>query len=418
MAHFALICPPFYSHIKVFEALGEALRRRGHTATFVLNDGGAAMASQGEIAVRTVPAGSAGDLGLILSRASRASGPFGILRTVSDTARLTDAICRGAPALLSEIGVDAVIGDAMEPAASLVAAHLGLPLVSLSCALPINAAPDIPSPFLGWRYETGAWARWRNRGGDSIANLLLTRQRRTIEGWSDRFGLARRSTLEACLSPIMQISQTVESFDYPRPKRPGFHAVGPIRRSGGAGQRLPLPIASERPFVFASFGTLQGHRLALFQTIAMACRRLNVQLLVAHCGALSETEAASIGATYVTDFVHQSAVLSRADVCITHAGLNTVLDSLEAGVPLLAIPIAFDQPGIAARIVHHGVGISLSRVLLSSSRVEASLAALLDASTYRANAARIGRDIAASGGAELAARLIEEAVLGQRETAA
>jgi hypothetical protein len=37
-------------------------------------------------------------------------------------------------------------------------------------------------------------------------------------------------------------------------------------------------------------------------------------------------------------------------------GLNTTLESLAQGVPMVAIPIGYNQPGIAARIAHHGVG--------------------------------------------------------------
>ena len=38
-------------------------------------------------------------------------------------------------------------------------------------------------------------------------------------------------------------------------------------------------------------------------------------------------------------------LLKQTSVCITHAGLNTVLESLAQGVPQVAIPVAFDQPG-------------------------------------------------------------------------
>src|SRR5262249_344705 len=52
----------------------------------------------------------------------------------------------------------------------------------------------------------------------------------------------------------------------------------------------------------------------------------------------------------------QIELLKRAALCITHAGLNTALESLAEGVPMVAIPIGYDQPGVAARIAHHGVG--------------------------------------------------------------
>src|SRR5580658_8714154 len=55
----------------------------------------------------------------------------------------------------------------------------------------------------------------------------------------------------------------------------------------------------------------------------------------------------------------QLELLKGAALCITHAGLNTALEALTQGVPMVALPIGYDQPGVAARIVYHGVGESL-----------------------------------------------------------
>jgi UDP:flavonoid glycosyltransferase YjiC (YdhE family) len=46
----------------------------------------------------------------------------------------------------------------------------------------------------------------------------------------------------------------------------------------------------------------------------------------------------------------QLELLKQTSVCITHAGLNTVLESLAQGVPQVAIPVTYDQPGVAASI--------------------------------------------------------------------
>ena len=144
-----------------------------------------------------------------------------------------------------------------------------------------------------------------------------------------------------------------------------------------------------------------------------ACRDLGAQCIVAHCGRLDARSAARIDADIVTDFVPQRAMLSRAAVCVTHAGMNTVLDSLDAGVPMLAMPIAFDQPGIGARIVHHGVGERLPRVLLSRAKLRNSLERLLAEPRFRNAAQRIGQDIRMSGGTRRAADIIEDAVTGK-----
>jgi hypothetical protein len=53
----------------------------------------------------------------------------------------------------------------------------------------------------------------------------------------------------------------------------------------------------------------------------------------------------------------QLPLLGRASLTVTHAGLNTVLESLAQGVPQVAIPVSYDQPGVAARIAHHGTGL-------------------------------------------------------------
>jgi zeaxanthin glucosyltransferase len=56
----------------------------------------------------------------------------------------------------------------------------------------------------------------------------------------------------------------------------------------------------------------------------------------------------------VVDQAPQIELLQRATLCITHAGLNTALESLAYGVPMVAIPIGYDQFGVAACIAYHG----------------------------------------------------------------
>lgn len=117
-----------------------------------------------------------------------------------------------------------------------------------------------------------------------------------------------------------------------------------------------------------------------------------------------------------TDFAPQRAALARAAAVITHAGLNTVLDALEAGVPMLALPIAFDQPGVAARIEHAGVGLRLQSQLASPARIGHALQRLLNEGEFRQRAVRLGAEVREAGGAVRAAELIEAALRtdGQR----
>lgn len=400
MTRFALVCPPFWSHVRAFEALGEALVARGHEAVLVLNQGGAALSRSVSVPAAEI-AGAAGE-----SRRHAEAGRRGVLATVREGARRTDALCRLAPDLLRDLGAEAILADQMEPAGGLLARHLALPYLSIASALPADPDPTIPPPYLGWPFDPSPQGLKRNRGGVLVAGLVLRSQRRVIRRWASRFALPDLATIEDCLSPLGTISQTVASFDFPR-ENPRLFAVGPFR-GGSIEEIAPLRRDAARPLVFASFGTLQGHRLGLFRRIAAACRRLGARLAIAHCGLLSPAEAALLDAELVTDFLPQRAMLREADLCITHAGLNTTMDALEMGVPCLAIPFGFDQPGVAARLGYRGAGLALKPRGLTVSRLETALARLLADPAFALAARRIGADIRAGGGCARAASIAED----------
>ena len=107
-------------------------------------------------------------------------------------------------------------------------------------------------------------------------------------------------------------------------------------------------------------------------------------------------------------------LLKLATVCITHAGLNTVLESLAQGVPQLAIPITYDQPGVAARIAHKKTGVVTSLDKSTADHLASLLNQVLTDPTYRKNARRLQKAIAEANGLSVAADLIEES-LGARE---
>ena len=106
----------------------------------------------------------------------------------------------------------------------------------------------------------------------------------------------------------------------------------------------------------------------------------------------------------------QLELLKRASVCITHAGLNTVLESLAQGVPQVAIPVAADQPGVAARIAHHRTGVVASLDKLTPDHLSMLLNQALDNSAYRNNTHRLQRAIAEANGLSAAVDIIEQAL--------
>jgi MGT family glycosyltransferase len=103
----------------------------------------------------------------------------------------------------------------------------------------------------------------------------------------------------------------------------------------------------------------------------------------------------------------QLELLKQTSVCITHAGLNTVLESLAQGVPQVAVPVTFDQPGVAARIAHHQTGVVTSLEKLTADHLSTLLDEVLTNSIYRDNAGELQKAIARTSGLSAAADLVE-----------
>ncbi len=417
--HFAVIAPPFSSHIRALEAVASELMQLGHRVSWLHQADVASSIRLPGVAFHALGADShpAGSLDALIQRAAHPGGPMGLRRVIRDVADATDMLCREAPALLQTLGVDAILADQMEAAGGLLAQGLGIPFVSVACALPVNRDPRVPLPVMPWGYAVDKRGEQLNEGSTLVYDWLMRPHQTVIEKHAAHFGLADKHTLSDCLSPLAQVSQTTARFDFVRAAEPHFHHAGPLR----------LPLASEpasqagdvdaatggrldpsKPFVFASLGTLQGWRLPLFKRIARACRAEGAQVLIAHCDRLdaaAERTLLQCGATAVTGFAPQRATLARAQAVVTHAGLNTVLDALEAGTPQLALPIAFDQPGVAARVAFAGTGLKLLAPLASEKAIRRGLRRLLDEPGFKAASVDLGRDIPGAGGAPLAARI-------------
>jgi zeaxanthin glucosyltransferase len=381
-----LITPPLHSHLRACEALAQELTRRGHQAIFLTEPG---IVLQGGVAQAVLPGPPA------------RPQPRRLLAEILAGARRTDRLCRDGLPVLRGLAPDLILGDQMEPASGLLARALGVPLVSVACAVPMDPEPGIPLPFLGWPHDATAEGLRRNAGGERVADLLMTPQSRVIRRWAQTWGLGDLRRLQDCLSPDLALSQMVPGFDYSRPVNGGHIApVGPFRQ-GQAAQDFPVDITPDpgRPFVYASLGTLQGHRAGLLARIARACRQAGAQVLVSHAGSLTDDQALAIPADWVRAFVPQQAVLAHADLCVTHAGLNTALECLATGVPMLALPLTHDQPGVAARIAQCGAGLRLHPWQRNTARIADGVRTLLADPRYRQTAQGFAAQAGTWGGA-------------------
>jgi len=423
MAHFAVVAPALYSHFNTLAVLARELLARGHRVTFVHRPDAAAYVKDERIGFHAVGSDThpPGSLPAMLARVANPGSPLGLRRVILDMAASTTMLCRELPAALRQLQVDYLIADQMEAAGGLVAESIGMPFVSVACALPVNREPGIALPVMPFMYEDSERAFKIVEGSTLVYDWMMGPHERAIAAEAQRLGLSPRGKLHECLSPLAQVGQIVPGFDFPRRALPPhFHHVGPLHSGAAAPAPTPAelaallpPASSTRPFVYASLGTLVSQRFGLFKRIAQACARQDAQLLVAHCGGLDDAQVRAlerIGETRVHAFVPQLAVLARADAVISHAGANTVMEAIATRTPILALPIAFDHPGAAARVEYAGVGLRASPRFATVTELSRKLRRLLDEPGFRQRMEPLADQIRQAGGAPRAADIIEAAL--------
>lgn len=410
-----IVAPPAIGHLNPMAALGLELQRRGHAVVvFTVADGARRLAGLPlevvTIGADAFPPGSVDTAYRTLGRLSGLSG----LRFSVDFFRREQAMLHDQlPAALRSEGISLLLVDQLSPAGATAAELLGLPFVTIANALPVNREAAVPPYATGWLPSDAPWARWRNQLGNCLLNRLTAPLWRDLQEQRQRWALPRHHRREESHSPLLQLAQMPQAFDFPRRRLPPhFHYVGRLADPSGTEPLLgnessfPWEQLDGRPLIYASLGTLQNGRPEVFEQIAAACAPLDAQLVIS-MGNPDATPLALPGAPLVVPFAPQQVLIARAALVITHAGLNTTLTALGCGVPVVAIPITNEQPGIAARLAASGAGRVVPLGRLSAERLRAAISAVLADPTCRDNARRLQAEIESAGGVGAAADRIE-----------
>ena len=318
------------------------------------------------------------------------------------------------PGELAEADLQGLVIDTVYFFAPLVPMGMDLPFVQIWNVLPSHPSGATPPSIFSWPHETTPEALARNAEGMTQYSGFLAPMVPIAQAYADEVGLdIDWADGDATNSKLAVISQTPEVFDYPSISWPaGFHYAGPFHDDGG---RELVPFAWEkldgRPLIYASLGTLVNGQNSIYKAILGAVGRLpEVQVVFSVGKNSSVNDLGPIPSnTIVVPAAPQIELLERAALCITHAGLNTTLEALGRGVPLIAIPIGYDQPGVAARIAYHRVGEFIEAQDLTAEGLSVLIREVLGDPSYRDRARSFREAIAAANGLEVACDLIERA---------
>ena len=416
MSHFGLLCPTASGHLNPMTTLGYELKQRGHRVTLVgMLDAQSKVLAAGleflAIGEEDFPTGS---IPGHLAKLGQLSGLAAFRYTVALFKKITATLLQDSPSALQSIGVEALIIDQTSFGGSTVAQLLDLPFITVCCALMLNQEPNVPPFNTSWGYHPSWLARLRNQSGSRVMASIAKPITELIAEYRQKRNLSPLRHSNDAYSQLAQLCQQPAEFEFPRQFLPTcFHFTGPYSNPDSREPAFfPFDQLTEQPIIYASLGTVQNRLLGTFQIIAEACQDFDAKLIIA-LGGGSAPESLPIlpGSPLVVGFAPQLELLKRTALTITHAGMNTTLESLSNGVPMVAIPIANDQPGVSARIAWTGTGEVVPLKRLSVSRLRSSIRRVLTEDSYKKNALKLQKAIEQAGGVKRAADIIEQAIL-------
>jgi zeaxanthin glucosyltransferase len=414
MARLGAFCFPGTGHLNPMTALARALQRRGHQVViYGIADCEARVRAAGvefyQIGAEDYPPGTLRKLDERLGELKGLATFRFTVERVKNTARM---ILRDGPDAVRNSGVETMLVDEADLGGS-VAEYLGLPFVSIAMFPPLVNDDRIPPFCFGWPAGQDRLSRLRNELGFRLLSKFAAPVFKVVNDQRRTWGLKPLKRSTDALSTLAQITQLPEALEFDVPDKPAIlHYTGPFVDAGQRPQvEFPWERLDGRPLVYASLGTMQNGSETIFRTIAEGCAGLGAQLIISLGGGLDPARLGTLaGDPIVVRYAPQLEIVKRAAVVITHAGLNTVLESLAEGVPLVALPLGNDQPGVAARVAARGAGVVIPQTKLTAAKLRVAMRTVLHNENYRHAAGALKEAIAKADGLNRAADVVEQAL--------
>jgi MGT family glycosyltransferase len=242
-----------------------------------------------------------------------------------------------------------------------------------------------------------------------VPGILRTR-RRLIQHYGKAYPLARP------LFPMRDRLNIVFTTRDLQPATPiideTFRFVGPSINPQTRSEDFPFESLGQELVVYISLGTVHSTQPEFFRTCFEAFADFRAQFILAVGRQTDLNRLGPIPANFIVrPSVPQLEVLQRAEVFITHGGINSVHEGLYYGVPLILIPQQFEQLLNARCVAARGAGLILDARLrgkpITTTQLRQALQVALSEPRYRAAAGELQRSMQGAGGYQEAANQIQ-----------
>lgn len=252
-----------------------------------------------------------------------------------------------------------------------------------------------------------------------IAIAQLTINRRTNKMRSTR-GLSPVDHLRRLKGRTILVN-CVFGLEYERPIPSWIHMTGPIFTKA----MLDLPedwnswLNNGLPVVYVNLGTLASPSTEQLQRMSSAFNSDRFRVLWVMRKSISARLPEDLPANVrIENWVPSpTAILSHSNVFafVSHCGVNSVHESIEAGTPIIAIPMFAAQYDMGMRVKDASVGLLLDKTSFTPKELHNAIVELLQNQQFRKNISAIKKRFREAGGVQRAADLITvEARLSER----
>jgi MGT family glycosyltransferase len=275
-----------------------------------------------------------------------------------------------------------ILHDPFSPWTTILVRGLGLPAIFLHSSYPMNEHFNVSSVIADMAIAGDRLAQMReatDKENAALAEVCATYHVAPI----DYVGLAASpKPLNIVLIP-QAFQPAGSSFD----ERYVF--VGPSIWPRYIGESFPFEqLTPEKPLLYISLGSIFTNQPLFFKTCFEAFADTPWQVVLSHGRSVDSSALGPVPDNFLLSaYVPQLDVLERANLFVTHAGVNSAMESLYYGVPMVAIPQATVDQAITARLVAE------MRLGVALSKAEATIERLREAVEHVADDEGIGQSV-------------------------
>jgi MGT family glycosyltransferase len=155
----------------------------------------------------------------------------------------------------------------------------------------------------------------------------------------------------------------------------------------------------KRPLLYISLGTAFNNQVDFYNMCFDAFAQSGWQVVLAFGTRIDPAALKEPPANFlIAPHVPQLEVLSQADLFISHGGMNSTMEGLWFGVPLVVVPQMIEQEVNAHRVQELGLGLALEKETLTAEKLRAAVEQVADDPGFRAHVQAMQQEIQQAGG--------------------